>query len=232
VTLRHQDEYERRAPYAPISAVREFFDRIRDKSVPQRVDRRFLQRISVATNNEWALLSALKFLGIVDQHGVPSHSYRLLQTTDQFQDGLRHLVETAYAQLFDVGGASMSVDELRDYFRVTSSPSQAKNAARFFREVCGLTGMESGARTDGDLTSWDASPPGTRRERSPGMQGHRDSDSEDTEPRESLSSRLLLETKARLLEKLPAPRPEWSAAQCADLCDRFLALLRNLDGET
>ena len=39
----------------------------------------------------------------------------------------------------------------------------------------------------------------------------------------------LLHAKARLLEKLPAADPTWSAAEYQALCDRFLAMLENLD---
>src|SRR5437588_10350346 len=106
----------RRAPYAPISSLREFLDRMRSIGVPVRVDRRFLQKLNVASNNEWALLSAMKFLGIVDEHGSPTHAYRLLQG-DRFEDTFRHLVETAYASLFDMGGARMGHEDLVNYFR-------------------------------------------------------------------------------------------------------------------
>src|SRR5919199_4093166 len=101
------DEHEfagRKAPYAPISALREFFNRMRAVSVPQRVDKKFIEKQNIASNNEWALLSALKFLGVIDQHGAPTHAYRLLQTTDRFDETLRHLVETAYLPLFEAGG--------------------------------------------------------------------------------------------------------------------------------
>jgi len=143
---RQAEEFLRRkAPYAPMSALREFFERIRNVSPPARVDRRFFQKLSVAGSNEWALLSALKFLGIVDDNGVPTAAYRALQTSDRFEYTLQELVLEAYRPLFDAGGDRMSVEDLRNYFRVTSSPSQAKNAARFFREVSQLAGLDRAA---------------------------------------------------------------------------------------
>jgi len=222
-------EFEaRRAPYAPVSALREFFERMREISVPPRVDRRFLQKLNVASNNEWALLSALKFLGIVDEHGVPTHAYRLLQTTDRFAETLRHLVETAYRDLFDAGGISMSLEDLQNYFRITSSPSQAKNAARFFREVCQLAGISADRQ----------SPPAEESEAE--VEGAALVDALTTAPvvRESLSPRsaprgtqgdVLLAAKAALVEKLPAARPDWSASEYEAICARFLEMLRALD---
>lgn len=227
------NEFEgRRAPYAPVSALREFFERMREISVPGRVDRRFLQKLNVASNNEWALLSALKFLGVVDEHGAPTHAYRLLQTTDRFEETLRHLVETAYRDLFAAGGASMSLEDLQNYFRITSSPSQAKNAARFFREVCQLAGIgrdfrahpataranvvsqEDGAQPAAEVAGLEeVEPAGARPYRAAPPQ-----------------SDLLLSAKARLLEKLPPARPEWSAAEYEAICARFAEMLRSLEG--
>jgi hypothetical protein len=211
--LEASDFERRRAPYAPISSLREFLAKMREISVPSRVDRKFLRKLNVASNNEWALLSALKFLGIVGERGEPTHAYRSLQRTDRFRDSLLHLVETAYAPLLAVGGATMPTDDLVNYFRETSSASQARNAARFFREVSKLAGMET---TGGEPVSvTNPSAPSL----SPAAPSPRPSGGD-----------LLLETKAKLLEKLPPPRPDWTAAEYESLCARFLELLRNLDG--
>jgi hypothetical protein len=215
---RHGEEFSgRKAPYAPISALREFFERIRNVSPPARVDRRFFQKLSVAGSNEWALLSALKFLGIVDDNGVPTAAYRALQTSDRFEHALRELVLNAYKPLFDAGGDDMSVEDLRNYFRVTSSPSQAKNAARFFREVCQLAGLDR-----------------------PGPSVHRltvgaDPSSAPARPAadRAASSRgddAVLQAKIRLLEKMPPYHPEWSPEEYRSICDRFLSMLAHLDG--
>ncbi len=80
-----------------------------------------------------------------------------MQTRDRFEETLHARVLQAYKPLFDVGGRDKSLDELRDYFTVTSSPSQAKNAARFFREVCRLAGLDrSDALVDEDANEADA----------------------------------------------------------------------------
>ncbi|MBV9280327.1 MAG: DUF5343 domain-containing protein [Chloroflexi bacterium] len=205
----------RKAPYAPISALREFFERIRDVSVPTRVDRRFLQRLNIASNNEWALLSSLKFLGVIDDEGVPSPDYRSLQATDRFEETLGGLVLSAYRPLLESGGLSMSTEDLQNYFRVTSSPSQAKNAARFFREVCRLAGVHE---LDSPTAEAEASPDAPEPAIGPG-QGR------EVSARES----ALLEAKVQLLAKLPAPRPEWTAAEYQGICDRFLKMLEHLE---
>lgn len=207
----------RKAPYAPISALREFFTKMRSMSVPSRIDAQFLRKLNVASNNEYALLSALKFLGVVDERGKPTHSYRLLQTTDRFEETLRHLVESAYRPLLDAGGLTMSAEDLQNYFRVESSPSQAKNAARFFREVSQLADLR----------------PGVTAQRNPletGEEFPTPSAGTDVTVPSIPGPPLLLETKAKLLEKLPPPHPSWSAAEYAEICSMFLDMLRNLDG--
>lgn len=224
--MEHDVGFDRRAPYAPISALREFFQRIKNMAEPTKVDRRFLQKLNVASNNEWALLSALKFLEIIDAQGSPTPAYRLLQTTDQFQSTLHQVVTGAYRELVDLGGPTMSTEALTNYFRVSSSPSQAKNAARFFREVCELAGMTTG-------------PTGSRRPSVMLMPPRSGSDSgsigtsktELDDPSKRGHETLLLQIKGVLMEKLPVYREEWSVADYASLCDRFLQMLHNLDRE-
>lgn len=216
--------FERRAPYAPISALREFFQRIRDMAEPSKVDRRFLQKLNVASNNEWALLSALKFLVVIDAQGWPTPAYRLLQTTDQFQSTLHQLVMGAYRELVDMGGPAMSTEDLTNYFRVSSSPSQAKNAARFFREVCELAGMtpESGGPSRPSVMLMPSRHPADYEmsDRSRNALGGAS---------EGGDERFLLEIKGKLLDKLPVYREEWPATDYISLCDRFLDMLHNLD---
>jgi hypothetical protein len=208
-----RDFEARRAPYAPISGLERFFERIRDRSVPELVDHRFLQKLNVASNNEYSVLSALKFLAIVDDRGRPTHSYRLLQSSDRFQDTLRHLVETAYRPAFDAGAHEWTFDDLVNFFRRTSSASQAKNAARFFQAVCRL------AAITGPSAAGISAGAGKRPEPAPTSAADRDSATHD----------LVLTAKAKLLEKLPAPRSDWSAQDYRAICEAFLEMVRHLD---
>lgn len=212
------DYKDRKAPYAPVSAFTEFLDKIPDKSVPSRVDRPFLQKLNVGVGNEWALLSALKFLGIIDAQGTPTAAYRRLLDSDHRQEALRNLVEMAYAPLLDMGGATMDTADLVNYFRVASSPSQARNAARFFRSLIGLAGNPE--RPPDQRESASRSEPETR------PAGH----AVDERPSTSVDRDVILaEAKARLLDKLPPPDPRWSAAEYAAIMDRFLEILQHLE---
>lgn len=209
---------ERKAPYAPISALREFLAKIRNVQVPNRVDRAFLQKLNVASNNEWALISALKFLGIIDDRGIPTSAYRRLLSDQTFGETLRHLVERSYRSLLDMGGAGMTDADLQNYFRVTSSPSQAKTAARFFREVAKLADLDETLE--------------------PGSPSDVNADDGRTETPEALRrptggpDHELLLTKAKLLEKLPPPRSDWTGAEYAAICESFVRMLVSLDSGT
>jgi hypothetical protein len=118
--------------------------RIQSVTVPRIVDRAYLRQLRVAENNEWALLSALKFLRIVDDRGRPTPAFRGLQTAE-WRAALRSLAYEAYAELIEIGGESMSQEALRSFFALTASGSQAQNAARFFRKILELTASGVGA---------------------------------------------------------------------------------------
>lgn len=224
------DFRERRAPYAPISSLEKFFQRIRDRSVPERVDQAFLKRLGVASNNEYALLSALKFLGVVDHRGRATDAYRSLQSADTFRPALERLIREAYRQVFEVGAESWAVEEQIEWFRAHSSPSQAKNAARFFRAVCGLAGMP-------DLPSPVREPSMERPAGGVQVNGEAERTHDGTEtwrpePVKTGQPTMgidIASVKAHLLAKLPAARAEWSATEYRAICDRFVEMLRSLD---
>jgi hypothetical protein len=216
----------RRAPYAPISSLERFFARIRDRQVPDVVDHTFLEKLNVASNNEYALLSALKFLGVVDDRGKPTHAYRLLQTTDRFESTLRHLVQTSYKPVFDAGADGWSLEDLVNFFRVSSSASQAKNAARFFHAVCHLAKLDE---EDVDPTPETPSPHGEENAEAKAATSSVKAGEQIASPSISVRADELLRAKARLLEKLPAANPAWTAAEYQSLCDRFVAMLESLD---
>lgn len=211
----------RKAPYAPLSALRDFFDRMRTSAVPNHIDYKHLRKLNIAPGNEWSLISALKFLEIIDDGGVPTDAYRELLSTDTFSSTLGRLVRTAYRDLLNSGGLSMSRDDLVNYFRVASSPSQARNAARFFQEVALLAGLApdrpfsfpSGAAGSGEASGRAGTGPGLGR------------DVREQEP----GAKAAVDLKAEILSKLPPPNPNWSAEEYIAVYDRFLRLLAHVD---
>ena len=140
-----QPKPDRRAPYAPVGALHGFLASIKNGKPPPRIDVAYLRGHALARGNEWAFISALKFLGIVDYRGRPTTIFRKLQgAPDTTRDALASLVRTAYAPLFEAGGDAMTKAALRSWLADNSSASQAANATRFFLEVCHAAGIETG----------------------------------------------------------------------------------------
>lgn len=216
-------ERPRHAPYTSASSFRDFLERMRGLPIPDRVDKKYLAKLGVARNNEWALLSALKYLGIVDDRGVPAAAWADLRG-DRWREVLRRQVERAYRPLLDNGGASMSGEDLRTYFSVTSSTAQAQNAARFFRELRDLAGIG--------------------RPRTPAAPSPSASDPTPPPPVVPdapipAAPSLLPDTigpathdKLELILALARPDERWTPEQHLALCDRILRILEHVDGAT
>jgi Family of unknown function (DUF5343) len=237
----------RAAPYASARSLREFLQRIQGLGVPARVDREYLRRLSVARNNEWSLLSALKFIGVLTPQGAPTQNYRFLQTTDRRQPTLAGLVTSAYGDLITAGGLTMDQEDLRNYFRLASSASQAKNAARFFREVAEMSGLREeveispfpelfpSATTPSNVLELPSF--GRRQTSDPPLGGEvpwqaspeSTSASADEAAAAGRPSGILefdpfVRVRVSLVEKMPAARPDWSSEEYAQACDRFVAM--------
>ncbi|MGH2447203.1 MAG: DUF5343 domain-containing protein, partial [Chloroflexota bacterium] len=201
----------RQAPYAPASSLQEFFDSIRSVPAPARVNVDFLRKLGVARGNEYPMLNALKFLSVIDERGVPSSAYPLLQTHERFQSILRDLTMSAYEPLIALGGIALSNEDLRHYFERTSSPPQATKAAAFFRSLASMAGLNEHS---------------TGSESAPAMMSREGARTIRTTPEDL---RVLLEAKRDLIQKLPAPTSDWSPEDYTRRFERFLDVLRNLD---
>lgn len=143
---------KRKAPYISISALMGFLDHIRYVSTPKKVDTGLLQDYGVSKGNVFALLSAIKFLGLVDGSGKPTPAFSSLQTMgDEFRSNLREIVENAYADLFarlDVSRDSR--EHIRNYFARNYSVSQSERATSLFLDLCREAGISVSSEPKGD----------------------------------------------------------------------------------
>jgi hypothetical protein len=220
----------RRPPYCSVASVEEFVKAIRTLGVPEVVDRRYLQRLRVARSNEWALLSALKFLGILDDRGRPTGAYRALQTSE-WRTTLGELVLSAYHDLFAVGGADRTQQQLADYFALTSSASQARNAARFFRGILELTGLERRSTTANSTPARSEDPLDEALRPAPPAADSARITSPAVSPQSTTVERAdtLLRLKGEVLSWMPQSREGWTPEQYREVLDGILEILRNLD---
>lgn len=135
---------KRKAAYISIKGLMFFLDHIRYVSTPNKVDAGLLHDYGTSKGNVFALLSALKFLGLIDENGKPTPAFGSLQAMGQeFQGNLREVVENAYADLFTRLDVSRdSREHVRNYFARNYSVSQSERATSLFLDLCREAGID------------------------------------------------------------------------------------------
>lgn len=167
-------ERKRVAPYAPASAVSEFFDHIRYVKTPKKVDSSLLLDYGISQSQAFPVLSTLRFLEIVEPDGTPTPAFRALQTGgDEFQTALRELVERSYSELFSRLDVSRdSKDKIKNFFARNYSPATAERATTLFLDLCGEAGIPTtAAKSEREPTQKRASQPHQRRQSTKGIEG-------------------------------------------------------------
>ena len=139
---------QRSAPYVPASAMSAFFDHIRYVKTPDAVDSGILEDYGISHSNAFPLLSALKFLNLVDSSGKPTEAFRELQIGgEEFSLALRQVLETAYKELFSRLDVSRdSKDKIINFFARNYSPATANKATILFLDLCGEAGIITAAQ--------------------------------------------------------------------------------------
>jgi hypothetical protein len=91
----------RNPPYLPIGILDQFFTKIKIVNAPDVVDVKTLQTWGIATKQEYFLISALGFLGLIDEELKPTSEFAKIQIEgDQFKANLKEIVEKAYSDVF------------------------------------------------------------------------------------------------------------------------------------
>jgi hypothetical protein len=122
--------------YIPLIALEDFTERLRATGIPAVIDSNLTQTMSGGTAS--ALMSALRFLGLVDQSGMPQDSLRKLVAaydTDRWKDVFGDLVDRAYASIIgDLDLTTATRSMLDDRFRKNSKAAGQvlDKAARFY----------------------------------------------------------------------------------------------------
>ena len=113
---------------------------------PTRVDEPFLRTHQVAPNNEYKVIGALEYLGLIDELGRPTEKSRLLKTRGgAFVLNLQTIVRDAYASLFRAVDLKQATrEDIYNYF-VTHEKlgaEMATKATRFFTQICRFADIE------------------------------------------------------------------------------------------
>lgn len=130
---------KRVAPYAPAGTLSQFFDHIRYVKTPEVVTSGLLEDYNIPKGHAFALLSALKFLGLTEDDGTPTPAYKALQTSgEEFRVNLEEIVRRAYGDLFSVvDPARNGREHIKNFFARNHSPATAERATALFLDLCG-----------------------------------------------------------------------------------------------
>lgn len=133
----------RSAPYVPAATLSSFFDHVRWVSTPKKVDRGLLLDYGMPKGNVGALLSALKFFGLVQNDGTPAPAFKMIQTGgDEFRTNLEEIIRRAYADVFSrLDPSRDSREKLRNYFARNYSPAISNKATILFLDLCKEAGI-------------------------------------------------------------------------------------------
>ncbi len=150
-----KDKKKRMAPYVPASTMSAFFDRIRNINLPSEITSGILEKMGFPTGSALALISALRFLNLIDRQGASTQGLRSLQISgEEFKLNLEKLVRSAYADLFSVLDPSKDDREhIRNYFARAYSAATAEKATALFLELCDESGITTQAGNMGKRTS-------------------------------------------------------------------------------
>ena len=138
-------------PYGPTrSTIRgiELLGRI----TPAKVDSALLRAHRVAPGNEYKVVAALRFLGLVDAEGRPTERIRLLKARGPvFALGLQEMLHQAYGDIFArLNLKETNRDQLYNYFVTEEGlgAEMAAKAARVFEALCRLAQIELSPQFD------------------------------------------------------------------------------------
>lgn len=105
-------------PYTAFQSLKNLMGTLKENGLPGRVDRSLLSNFSGQVASQ--LLTALKFLGLIDGGGHPTDQLeRLVKThgTEDWPMAVERVLRTAYAPLFDLNLGSASPSQFNDAFR-------------------------------------------------------------------------------------------------------------------
>jgi hypothetical protein len=139
-----------KAPYATVRPFSEILNRVRGLQL-RRIDTDTLTKWGYKSFDASSVISAFKFLNVIDKGGNTTSDYLSLKSDSTYQRELRRIVESAYSRVFAIYGndlSSVSKKEiadtiiLNDVYPATAKQTAAK-AAGLFVWLCNAAGIET-----------------------------------------------------------------------------------------
>lgn len=153
------------APYAPATAVVGIIRHYRDRDVPPRVSLDSLRQIGITDALVHRTLSALKFLGLLDEDGSTTDSFRRLRlaTQEEYPEALAGVLDTAYADILQhVDAGAGEYRDVSNAFIPYTPGTQRKKMISLFLGLAKEAGWGVGTRAANPSIDQP-----TRRERKP-----------------------------------------------------------------
>ena len=137
-------------PYLPVGLLERFFSKIKTVNVPDLVDVNTLKSWGIANNQEYFLISALGFLGLIDEELKPTSEFAKIQVEGtKFKVNLKEIIERAYSEVFKAYRIEhMSFEDLINFFGQNYSQRSKDRMAKAFVYLCKLAEIESPAFKD------------------------------------------------------------------------------------
>jgi len=132
-------------PYGPTRGTLQSLQLLR-RTTPSRIDSDFLRVNKLAPGNEYKVVGALRFLGLIDDDGRPTDSSRLLKTKGAtYTLALQDIVRNAYSGVFHgLKPKEITRDGIYNYFVTEGGlgAEMATKATRFLIRLCRLAEIE------------------------------------------------------------------------------------------
>lgn len=137
-----------KAPYTPSPKnVKEFFKAIQSLGTPPKVNNSYLPTIGFKSSNDRYLVGVSKFLGFIDNAGVPTKRWNEYKDKSKAGQVMASAIKTAYADLFVTYPNAEGRDDttLRDYFASTSGVADivAMRMVQTFKYLCEFADFEA-----------------------------------------------------------------------------------------
>ncbi len=134
-------------PYGPTKGMMQALQLMR-KSTPSKIDGNYLRMNKVAPGNEYKVIGALRFLGIIDDEGKPTEKSQLLKTKGvAFTAALQEIVKNAYKDFFQqFEGTKCAHEDIYNHFITVNclGPEMAAKTTRFFVQLCHMAEIDLG----------------------------------------------------------------------------------------
>jgi len=132
-------------PYGPARGMLQALNLLR-RTTPSRIDSDFLRINKIAPGNEYKVVGALRFLGLIDEDSKPTEGSRLLKTKGTtYTQALQEIVRRAYSGVFHgLRGNGVTREGIYNYFVTEGGmgAEMASKATRFLIKLCRLAEIE------------------------------------------------------------------------------------------